>query len=51
MPKYPTPEEATKNFLDAVKEPATQRKWGKMAAAGAGKLGEWRKILGKDQGW
>ena len=41
MPKYPTPEEATKNFLDAVKEPATQRKWGKMAARGAEKLGEW----------
>ena len=41
MPKYPTPEEATKNFLDAVKEPATQKKWGTRAAAGAGKLGEW----------
>ena len=43
MPKYPTPEEATKNFLDAVKETATQRKWGTRAAAGASKLGDWFK--------
>ena len=43
MPKYPSPEEATKNFLEAVKEPATQRKWGARAAAGAEKLGDWFK--------
>ena len=43
MPKYPTPEEAVSNFLDAVKEPATQRKWGSMCAKGATKLGKWFK--------
>ena len=43
MPKYPTPDEAQKNFLDAVSEPATQRKWGTRAAAGAEKLGDYFK--------
>ena len=43
MPKYPSPEEATKNFLEAVKELATQRKWGARSAAGAEKLSDWFK--------
>ena len=41
MPKYPTPEEAVRNFTEAVSDTATQKKWGKMAARGASKLGEW----------
>ena len=43
MAKYPTPEEAVRNFTEAVSETATQRKWGKNAARGAKKLGEYFK--------
>ena len=39
--KYPTPSEATKNFLEEVSKAATQKKWGERAAAGAKRLGEW----------
>ena len=43
MPKYPTPEEAVRNFTEAVSETATQKKWGKNAARGARKLGDYFK--------
>ena len=43
MPKYPTPEEAVRNFTEAVSEVAIQKKWGKNAARGASKLGKYFK--------
>jgi len=43
MAKYPTPEEAVRNFTEAVSSEDTQKKWGTHAARGAEKLGNYFK--------
>jgi len=39
--KYPTPDVAVTHFTDAVTSADVQAKWGRMAAEGAPKLGDW----------
>jgi hypothetical protein len=43
--KYPSPEVAVSHFTAAVSDASTQAKWGTRAAEGAGKLGDWFRLV------